>query len=210
MESLIFLNQKDREIRDYTEEIKKLQNELKAFQSQTRNATKETIVTRINENNNYWKAILTKISELKKAGDFESIYNFLDELSEKGDQEMMSKACKEGLWKKIAPKKYRWDNEKNVLHVASEKGNLRLVKSLIECNCDNETKNNVGDTPLIYASRYGKLEVVQYLISIGADKEAKNKFGETPLILASKEGHLEVVKYLISVGADKEVKNNDG
>ena len=123
---------------------------------------------------------------------------------------MMSKSCKEGLWKKLTPKKNQYDSEKNVLHVASEKGNLRLVKSLIECSCDKETRDYYKWTPLIYASSRGHLEVVKYLVSVGANKEAKSRGGYTPLILAPQNGHLEVVKYLISAGANKEAKNKDG
>ncbi|EAX98028.1 hypothetical protein TVAG_275380 [Trichomonas vaginalis G3] len=63
----------------------------------------------------------------------------------------MSKACEEGLWKKTT------DDERNVLHFASEKGNLRLIKSLIESNCDKESKANYGYTPLIFASEKGHL-----------------------------------------------------
>ncbi|EAY22764.1 hypothetical protein TVAG_476930 [Trichomonas vaginalis G3] len=199
-----FINQKDKELRDSTEEIKKLQTELKTLQNQIQNATKETTVTPINKTHNFSREFLTKLSSLKETKDFDSVYQFFEELSSKGNREIISKACEEGLWKKT--NKYG----ENVLHVASINGNLNLVKSLIECDCDKEAKSDNGQTPLIYASWEGHLEVVKYLISVGADKEAKTKNGWTSLIMASNYGRLEVVKYLISVGADKEAKDNDG
>ena len=80
---------------------------------------------------------------------------------------MISKTCEEGLWEKTT------EYGRNVLHVGCEKGNLQLVKSLVECGCNKETKTNDGNTPLIQASYYGHLEVVKYLISNGANKDAK-------------------------------------
>lgn len=102
---------------------------------------------------------LAKIKELKHSNDFASVYDFLDELSTEGELELLSKACEEGLWEK---KTLQDQNviAKNVLHVACETGNLKLVKSLIECGCDKEVKNNYGDTPLIAATMYGQFEVV--------------------------------------------------
>ncbi|EAY11502.1 ankyrin repeat protein, putative [Trichomonas vaginalis G3] len=199
-----FINQKDKELRDSTEEIKNLQTELKTLQNQIQNAAKETTVTPINKTHNFSREFLTKLSSLKETKDFDSVYQFFEELSSKGNREMISKACEEGLWKKTI-----WSKE-NVLHVASEKGNLNLVKSLIECGCDKEANDKDGRTPLFFASSRSHLEVVKYLISVGADKEANDKDGWTPLIWASYYGRLDVVKYLISVGANKEAKDNDG
>ncbi|EAY11021.1 hypothetical protein TVAG_410210 [Trichomonas vaginalis G3] len=94
--------------------------------------------------------------------------------------------------------------------MASQNGNLKLVKSLIICMCDKETRSNDDFTPLFLASREDHLEVVQYLISVGANKDAKDEDGNTPLIWAANNGHLEVVKYLVSAGADYFIENNKG
>ena len=205
MESLIFSKKTTNTWVILQKKSKKPQTEIKTLQNQIQNVSKETTVTRTNESHNYPKEYLTKISSLKKTKDFDSVYEFFEELSSEDNHEMISKACEEGLWLK----KTKLD-VMNVLHVASIKGNLKLVKSLIECGCDKETKNEYGRTPLMYASWYNNLSVVEYLISVGADKDAKNKYGDTALIYASEKGHLEVVKYLISVGADKDAKNKYG
>ncbi|EAX99919.1 hypothetical protein TVAG_159390 [Trichomonas vaginalis G3] len=181
-----FLKQNEKVINDSTNEREIIQDKSKAFQKENENATKDTTVNVTNENYNHSRDILTKITELKKSSDFETVYKFLDELSSTGNHEMISKSVEEGLWKKIAPKKDKYDSRKrNVLHFASEKGNLRLVQSLIECGCDKESKDNDGCTPLIWATENGHLEVVKYLISVGADKEAKNNDGKTALDVAS-------------------------
>ncbi|EAX96621.1 ankyrin repeat protein, putative [Trichomonas vaginalis G3] len=205
-----FLDHKAKEMFDSTEKIPPLQADSNSNQNQTPKSNKETKDNQINDENNNENEILSKIPELKESDDFESIYNFLDELSSQGNQTMISKSCEEELWKKIAPKKDKYDNEKNVLHVACEKGILRLVKSLIEHGCDKETKSKYGLTPLIFASANGHLQVVKYLISVGDDKETEDYFGYTPLIKASENGHLEVVKYLISIGDDKDANNLNG
>ncbi|EAY03831.1 hypothetical protein TVAG_063440 [Trichomonas vaginalis G3] len=137
------------------------------------------------------ESYLTKIAELKKSSDFRGVYQLLDELSEKEDHEMITKACDERLWRKT-----NGLNKSNVLHVACDEGNLRLVKSLIDCGCDKEVKNNDGYTPLIIASSSGKLNVVKYLVSIGANKEARDNFGCTPFSVATGN----VKKYLKSIG----------
>ncbi|EAY08168.1 ankyrin repeat protein, putative [Trichomonas vaginalis G3] len=195
-----FLKHNEEVLNSSTIEKERNQDKSKAFQTNNENATKDTTTNVTNENYNHSRDILTKITELKESSDFEAVYKFLDELSSKGNHEMISKSIEAGLWKKIAPKKYNHDPDRNVLHFASENGNLRLVQSLIECGCDKEAEDNCGHTPLFWASRNSHLEVVKYLISIGANKEGNNN---TPLIEASRHGHLEVVKYLISVGADK-------
>ncbi|EAY06454.1 ankyrin repeat protein, putative [Trichomonas vaginalis G3] len=204
------LKQNEKEMSDFTQEIKKLQDKLKAFPNETGNVTKDLTADVTNENYNHSQDILTKITELKESSDFETVYKFLDELSWKGNNEMISKSIEAGLWQKIAPIEYDWNFERNVLHFASENGNLDVVQYLISVGANKEAKDNDGYTPLIWASQNGKLDVVQYLISVGANKEAKDNSGYTPLIHASFQGHLKIVQYLISVVANKETKSNGG
>ncbi|EAY16875.1 histone-lysine N-methyltransferase, H3 lysine-9 specific, putative [Trichomonas vaginalis G3] len=161
-------------------------------------------VVQINDELNTLK-ILYKIEKYKSSDDFDAIYNFLDHLSQNRYQKLMINACQEGL-----TNKKKKGSEGYMLHEASNKGNLKLVKSLIECGCDIEIKDIHECTPLMYASLNNHLEVVKYLISVGSNKEAKDNYGNTPLIYASYNGHIDVVKYLISVGADKEAKTNRG
>ncbi|EAY20666.1 ankyrin repeat protein, putative [Trichomonas vaginalis G3] len=195
----------------YTEKIQILQAELKTIHEQKQKSNKEieSLQSQLNQIMTEEK-VLSKISELKNSNDFYRIYNFFEELSSQGNQRMISKACKEGLWLKEATKSENFMEIGNVLHIACEKGNLNLVKSLIESGCDKEYPSCFKNTPLDHASMKGQLEVVQYLISVGANIEVKSTGGWNPLIYASMKGQLEVVQYLISVGADKEAKTNYG
>ncbi|EAY18222.1 hypothetical protein TVAG_122880 [Trichomonas vaginalis G3] len=145
------------------------------------------------------------IEKYKDSNDFESIYKFFERLSEYEYQAIIYKSCKEGLFE-ICDN----NDERNVLHEASFKGNLKLIQYLVSCGCNIEMKDKNGNTPLIIACSSGHLEVVKYFISIGANKETKTKSGNTPLIMASFKGHIEIVKYLILMGVNKESKNNYG
>ena len=59
------------------------------------------------------------------------------------------------------------------LLVASAKGELELVKTLLNSGTDVNVKGYLGYTPLIWASRMGRLETVKYLLQNGANMDAK-------------------------------------
>ncbi|EAY14998.1 ankyrin repeat protein, putative [Trichomonas vaginalis G3] len=149
--------------------------------------------------------ILAKIAELKNSDDFDSIYYFFNDLSKQDKQAAISKSCAEGLWNARNE-----DDGGNVLHVACEDGNFKLVKYLIESGCDKESKSNNGNTPLIVASSEGHLQIIEYLISAGCDKEAKHNTRNTPLTMASRRDKLQIVDYLISVGCNLEGRDDEG
>jgi ankyrin repeat protein len=90
-----------------------------------------------------------------------------------------------------------------ILFEASYKGQIDIVKLLIETGADINAKNYNGyeSTPLMYALVAEHLEVVKLLIKAGANVNAKNIWGETALFLASRKGYEDIIKILIEVGA---------
>ncbi|EAX90254.1 ankyrin repeat protein, putative [Trichomonas vaginalis G3] len=221
-----YLNQKPKEVADSSKRISELENSISRIQTELndirnhsqpkedelppapkpqtarKNVSGIVVMTEENEREN----IINIIAGYKNSNDFESIYNFMNDLSENGNQEMLKKACEKGL-----NEKKEKENGNNVFIEACDRGNLQLVRNLFACGCNKESKNNIGQTPLIRALRLGHLDVVKYLVSVGANIEAKdNAFRCTPLVYASYKGHLDVVKYLISCGADKNVKTRNG
>ena len=80
-----------------------------------------------------------------------------------------------------------------------EKGELKIVKFLVENGANIEIKDNNGMTPLSNACRGGYLDVVKFLIENGANIETKDVNGMTPLLKAIS---LDVVKFLVEKGAN--------
>ncbi len=92
---------------------------------------------------------------------------------------------------------------------AARKGELKMVKFLIEAGISVDDKEHWGsETPLMKASYYGKLDVVKYLLEAGADIKARDYRGNTALLHAAWSGHLKVIKELIKQGANVNEKND--
>jgi ankyrin repeat protein len=95
-----------------------------------------------------------------------------------------------------------------VLMAAASKGNLEMVKLLIEKGADVEDKDKDGATVLVHATLMGNPEIVRFLIDKGADVNAQTSQGLTALMMAADQGNLEIVKFLIEKGADVNAKKN--
>jgi len=96
------------------------------------------------------------------------------------------------------------------LHVAADRGYLRIVKFLLEHGANPNMKNNYGNTPLHFAATYGHPEVAELLLEHGANPNMKNNYGNTPLYFAAMYGYPEVVKLLLEHGANPNIQNNYG
>ncbi|EAY04433.1 hypothetical protein TVAG_396190 [Trichomonas vaginalis G3] len=194
-----------RYLEEYGKNTSRNQNNLisenQKLQNKISNLEKE-----INEsNNNFFAELRMLYSEKYLNSDFGAIYDFLKQASDNGDKMKMSISCEIGLDKK------KDSGENTPLLSACSKGDLQLVKSLIEKGCDRDAINKDECNCLIIASYNGHLEIVKYLIGIGFDKNCQYKLnGSKAIHFASQNGHLEVVKYLISIGANPKEKDNDG
>ena len=107
--------------------------------------------------------------------------------------------------------------EKNtLLHYASEEGNWKIVKYLLENHADIDVNllNDDGDSALAIACKKGNLEIVENLLrKSGVDLNIQfGKSKNTLLHYASKGGNLEIVKYLLENHADIDINllNDDG
>ena len=95
-------------------------------------------------------------------------------------------------------------NGKTALHLASESGNLMMVKFLIKAGAQIQAKASDGGTPLHFAN---SSDVAKYLIDSGSEIETKDKNGHTPLMCAVANGNIDAVKCLIENGAEIEAKS---
>ena len=86
------------------------------------------------------------------------------------------------------------------LHVACERGNLGLVRTLIcDYHADLNDKDNFGNTPFIQALKNERDKVLLVLISeFGYDPtNIKDRYGVSPLHVACKKGNLSLIRTLI-------------
>lgn len=93
------------------------------------------------------------------------------------------------------------------LHVFARKGDLKLVKKLLNEGMDVNVSawgpKSKGVTPLHLAAEGGHIGVMDVLLERGADIDARTKgaCGWTPLHIAAKERRRDAVKFLIENGA---------
>jgi parvulin-like peptidyl-prolyl isomerase len=80
------------------------------------------------------------------------------------------------------------------LYFAAAKGNLEIVKFLLEHKANPNKKTSVSGTPIHSASAYGHLEIVKLLVEAGADKNLKNPFGKKAVYLA--QDYPKIVSFL--------------
>jgi ankyrin repeat protein len=101
------------------------------------------------------------------------------------------------------------DREFNLIR-AADRGQLKIVKFLVERGVDVDARSVEGVTPLMYASQNGYLEIMEYLIRMGADVNATPYNNVTPLIGAVRTGHFEATELLLEAGAKVDAKDELG
>ncbi|MFC1842303.1 ankyrin repeat domain-containing protein, partial [Candidatus Dependentiae bacterium] len=96
------------------------------------------------------------------------------------------------------------------LSLACYRGNIEVVKLLLQKGADVNKADKDGQTPLHEACSCfcGKLDIVKVLLQNGADVNKANKNGLTPLYWACCRGKLDIVKCLLQNGAQIN-KGND-
>jgi ankyrin repeat domain-containing protein 50 len=93
------------------------------------------------------------------------------------------------------------------LRRASARGQVEVVKLLLEKGAELESKDSNGRTPLSWAAEKGHEAVVKLLLEKGAELESKGSNDWTPLSWAAENGQEAVVKLLLEKGAELESKD---
>jgi ankyrin repeat protein len=94
------------------------------------------------------------------------------------------------------------DSQRTGLHNVAINGNLQIAAILIKAGARIDVRDNLGNTPLIYAADHDRLEMAKLLMDVGAQVDAENKNGMTPLMIAAKDGEVEMVRTLLARGAN--------
>jgi uncharacterized protein len=92
---------------------------------------------------------------------------------------------------------------------AAMNNNLEEVESQIAAGADINSRNQVGDTPVILAVQYSysRLGVLHYLVEKGADLNIANINGETALMLAASSNNSEAAEILLAHKASIDPRN---
>lgn len=84
--------------------------------------------------------------------------------------------------------------------VATHGNRIEAARTLIEAGADVNAKDNISDSPFLYAGARGHLEILKLTLDHGADLKSTNRYGGTALIPAAERGHVETVDTLIKAG----------
>lgn len=92
------------------------------------------------------------------------------------------------------------------LHIAAGRGDLALVKALIEMGADiNRRAGTFDGSAINAAASEGQVGVVEYLLERHAEMDTSDP-ERNPLFSAIYSGSLEIVKLLVSAGIDPTVR----
>ncbi|CAB5632243.1 ankyrin repeat domain-containing protein [Pseudomonas asiatica] len=96
----------------------------------------------------------------------------------------------------------RDEQGRTALLVATHGNHIAAAKALIEAGANVNAKDNIDDSPYLYAGARGLNDILRLTLSHGADLKSTNRYGGTALIPAAERGHVETVQLLIDAGVD--------
>lgn len=97
-----------------------------------------------------------------------------------------------------------------ILHIATARGNLEMVKMLLNKGAKIDSTNRDAFTPLHSAAWRRHNDVLRILVEKGADISATTSNRSTVLHLAAWYGNCEMVSFLIEAGAQVSSRTRDG
>lgn len=148
---------------------------------------------------------MSNLTELKKE-DYDIVIQSLTEFTTKlQDRDVPIILNKFKKSKNINVKdSYGW----NFLMWASRKGDLGIVKLLLDMGANIDDKDNTGSTSLMFACYSGYFDIVKLLLERGANVNLTNNVGDTALHNACKyKPDILIIKELLNYGADPNITN---
>jgi ankyrin repeat protein/predicted Ser/Thr protein kinase len=96
------------------------------------------------------------------------------------------------------------------LLIAADRGDERMVVSLLNAGADVNAQNQNGWTALSVAADGGHDDIARLLLAEGADVNLVRNSGVTPLMLATNRGNRTLVEELLSAGAELNARDSNG
>lgn len=85
---------------------------------------------------------------------------------------------------------------------ACRRGDVDVIKALLEKGADVESRDQYGATALIIAASECKVDATRLLLEKGANTFAKDRNGWTALMWASSVGHSQTITLLRNYGSE--------
>ena len=96
------------------------------------------------------------------------------------------------------------------LHFAARLGFTALVKLLLEAGAEIDSRDSLGNSPLMVAVIASQTEAVKLLVGAKAAINSTDKDGDTPLLVSIKRQKEDLVKFLLDHGANVNMTNKQG
>lgn len=117
----------------------------------------------------------------------------------KGEEAMIAellKAARENDTEKLSaalwagtPVDSRDERGRTALLISTYANAVEAAEILIQRGADVNAKDDLEDSPYLYAGAEGKLEILKMTVAAGADLKSVNRYGGTALIPAAHHGH---------------------
>lgn len=102
-------------------------------------------------------------------------------------------------------------NQRLLLHWAALLGKDRLVELLLKFKeCEVDSADDTGATPLILATLKGALNICKMLVEKGANVNHANTNGHTAVQYAGSKNHKEIMAFLLDSKADPNTRDHIG
>jgi ankyrin repeat protein/L-ascorbate metabolism protein UlaG (beta-lactamase superfamily) len=100
--------------------------------------------------------------------------------------------------------------QETALTLAANRGNIDILKCLVDSGANVNARNAYSNTPLYIACSRGRIAFVRYLVEKGAVVNAYCDAGNTPLHIAVNSNRTEIVRYLLEQDANANAVNDYG
>ena len=100
-----------------------------------------------------------------------------------------------------------------VIHYATRIGSHQKLKWLLNRGCNVNSRNSIGETPLMLACNNGKkvnYTIIHTLMAHESNIHIKNWQNQTALHYAATTGNIAVLRLLFECGSDKNLRDKDG
>ena len=91
--------------------------------------------------------------------------------------------------------------DRSPLLIATRENDIETARALIAAGADVNAKDQIADTPFLYAAAEGRQEILEMILATGkANLADTNRYGGNALIPAAHHGHPDAVRVLLKAG----------